>query len=384
MSRKLAETVKPFLAMDVLEKALEMERRGCRVIHLSVGQPDFPTPECALDAAKKAIADGQTGYTHSLGIWPLREAVAEYYHKEYGVSVSPEQVIITAGSSPGMLMLFDALCEDGDEVITGNPGYACYTSFISHAGGKPVEVPAREEDGFQLDPARVRAAISPGTRGILVNSPSNPAGTVLPREDLAALAALCTPESGIMLISDEIYHGLCYEGRAASALELTENACVLDGFSKRYAMTGWRLGWMVVPKKFIPLLSALQQNFFICACSVSQWAGLAAIKGAEADVKRMAAEYDRRRLVMVDRLKALGFGIKSAPNGAFYVLADARHLGAESLPLAMEILEKAHVGVTPGIDFGSGAEGYLRFSYANSIENIEEAMQRLKKFMENR
>lgn len=384
MSRSLAKTVTPFLAMTVLEKALEMERVGHRVIHLSVGQPDFPTPDCALEAAKKAMADGHTGYTHSLGIWPLREAVAEYYHKEYGVKVSPEQIIITGGSSPAMLMLFDALCETGDEVITGNPGYACYTSFIRHSGGKAVEVPVREEDGFQMSPDKVRTAISHKTRGILVNSPSNPAGTIMSRDDMANLAALCTPESGIMLVSDEIYHGLCYEGRATSALELTENACVLDGFSKRYAMTGWRLGWMVVPKSFIPLLTALQQNFFICAGSVAQWTGLAALKGAEADVKRMAAEYNRRRLIMVERLGALGFGIKSAPNGAFYVLADARHLGAESQPLAMEILEKAHVGVTPGIDFGSGAEGYLRFSYANSIENIEEAMARIRKFMENR
>ena len=384
MSYSLAKSVKPFLAMTVLEKALEMESRGQHVIHLSVGQPDFSPPECVNEAAKKAISDGHSGYTHSLGILPLREAVAEYYFKEYGVNVSPGQIVITGGSSPAMLMLFDLLCDNGDEVITGNPGYACYTSVIRHAGGNPVEVPVLEENGFQLEPAKVAGAITKKTRAILLNSPSNPAGTLMPRENMAGIAALCHEESGISLVSDEIYHGLCYAGRATSALELAPNACVLDGFSKRYAMTGWRLGWMVVPERFIPVLTALQQNFFICAGSVAQWAGLAALKEAAPDVKRMAAEYDRRRVFMVEKLKELGFGVKSAPSGAFYVLADARHLGRESLPLALEILEKARIGVTPGIDFGSRAEGYLRFSYANSIENIEEAMSRLKKFIETR
>ena len=379
MARAVCEQLTPFLVMNVLERAQKLEQQGTHVIHLEIGQPDFPSPECVNEAAIQAIKDGHSAYTHSLGILPLREAIAEYYADEYGVTVSPEQIVVTNGTSPAMMTLMCAVCEAGDTVAMPTPTYACYESFTRFAGATPLLVPAAEHEGFQLNPVTVKKALRPDTRAILLNSPSNPAGSLIARETLSELAKL-----GPMLISDEIYHGLVYEGKAVSALEVTDNCCVLDGFSKRYAMTGWRLGWMVVPQEYIPLLNTLMQNFFISANAMTQWAGIAALKHAASDMARMVGEYGRRRIALLAGLKKLGFGVQSSPVGAFYILADARHLGTDSLTLAYDILEKAHVGVAPGIDFGQAAEGYLRFSYANSLENIEEALARIHTYLENR
>lgn len=381
MARTVCEELSPFFAMNILERADQLERAGCRVIHLEVGQPDFETPECVKEAAIKAIHDGRTAYTHSMGILPLREAVAEYYAVRYGVRVSPEQIMVANGTSPAMMALFSVLCDQGDTVLMPTPTYACYDSVVRHAGAVPLRVRTREEDGFQFDPAGARAAVQADTRAILFNSPSNPAGSVVSRAGMRELAAL-----GPMLVSDEIYHGLVFEGETVSALEVTDNCCILDGVSKRYAMTGWRLGWVVTPPALIPTLRTVSQNFFICPNSVSQWAALAAVRYAWPDVERMAAEYGRRRIVLLNGLRKLGFGIRSNPVGAFYILADARHLTPpgrkhDSLALARDILEKVHVGLAPGVDFGDEAEGYLRFCYANSLENIEEALDRLRSYL---
>jgi aspartate/methionine/tyrosine aminotransferase len=369
--------------MNVMERAQELERVGRRIIHLELGQPDFDTPDCVTEAAVQALRDKKTGYTHSLGIMPLREGIAEYYMREYGVDVDPGQVVVTAGSSPAMLMIFSLLCQSGDQVILSDPSYACYENFISYAGAENIRISTLEEQDFQLRAELVAPVVGPRTRAVLINSPSNPAGTMLTREETARLAAL-----GPTLVSDEIYHGLVYEGKAVSALEVAPDACVLDGFSKRWAMTGWRLGWMVVPLSMVPMLRVLQQNFFICAGSVAQWAGLAALKYADADVRRMAAAYAGRRRVLLDGLRSLGFGVGSNPVGAFYILADAAPLfgdaARDSLALAFDILEKAGVGVAPGLDFGPGGEGRLRFSYAASVENIEEALHRLSLYLEQK
>ncbi|MDR1686455.1 MAG: pyridoxal phosphate-dependent aminotransferase [Desulfovibrio sp.] len=381
--RELCESLSPFLAMNVMERAQELERSGRRILHLELGQPDFETPECVTEAAVQALRDKKTGYTHSLGIMPLREGLAEYYQREYNVAVSPERIVVTAGSSPAMLMIFSLLCRSGDQVILSDPSYACYENFIRYAGAENVRITTLEEHDFQLRADLVAPAVGPRTEAVLINSPSNPAGTMLSRAEITRLAAL-----GPTLVSDEIYHGLVYEGKAVSALEITPEACVLDGFSKRWAMTGWRLGWMVVPPHLVPMLRVLQQNFFICAGSVAQWAGLAALKYAGPDVERMAAAYAARRRVLLDGLRALGFGISSNPVGAFYILADAVPLfGArarDSLALSFDILETAGVGVAPGLDFGPGGEGRLRFSYAASVENIEEALHRLAGYLEQR
>ncbi|CAK7056081.1 MAG: Aspartate/prephenate aminotransferase [Desulfovibrio sp.] len=382
MKQPVCDAITSFLVMEVLEKAQALEAAGKSVIHLEIGQPDFVTPDCIVEAAVKAMRDGHTGYTHSCGILPLREELAAYYEREYGVTVSPERIIVTNGTSAAMLLLFGALFDKGGTAVMPDPSYACYSNFVLFAGGSVTSVPAKESEGFQLNVNEVKGKITPDTKAILVNSPSNPGGTIIAPEEFKALCAM-QGDTGPRIVSDEIYHGLVYEGRAASVLEFSDDACALDGFSKRYAMTGWRLGWMVIPQDLVPVVQKLQQNFFICANSVAQWAGIAALKYAAPDVERMRLEYDRRRRVLLAGLRSLGFTINSDPVGAFYVLANAKHLSNDSLALAFDILEKAGVGVAPGIDFGPGAEGFLRFSYANSVENIEEALARLKKYVEN-
>jgi len=379
MKQPVCDEITSFLVMDILEKAQKLEKLGKHIIHLEIGQPDFTTPECIIDAAAKAMRDGHTGYTHSMGILPLREALAAYYEREYGVNVSPERIVVTNGTSPAMLLLFAAMFDKGGKAIISDPCYACYANFILYTGGEVTSVPTLEENGFQLNVDDVRAKLTPDTKALLVNSPSNPGGTILKPEEFKTLCSM-----GPTVVSDEIYHGLVYEGRAASVLEFSDEACALDGFSKRYAMTGWRLGWMVIPESFIPVVQKLQQNFMICANSMAQWAGIAALEQAGPDVERMRQEYDRRRKVLLTGLRSIGLTVKSEPVGAFYVLANARHLSNDSLALAFDILEKAGVGVAPGIDFGPGAEGYLRFSYANSVENIEEGLDRLRRYLENR
>jgi (5-formylfuran-3-yl)methyl phosphate transaminase len=368
-----------FLVMDILERAHELEREGKRVIHLEIGEPDFDTPACVKEAAKKAIDDGKTHYTHSLGLIELRQAISEHYQREFGVAPDPCRIVVTGGVSPAMLLTFAALLHHGDEVILSDPSYACYPNFIRFQGATPAYAPVREEDGFQFTIDGLKPYIHDKTRAIIANSPSNPAGTVTPPETLKALCDL-----GPTLISDEIYQGLIYEGKGHSALEFSDDCFVLNGFSKLFAMTGWRLGYLIAPQKYLPTIQKLQQNFFICAGSVAQWAGVAALREAGEDVERMRQTYAKRRRFLIDGLKALGFAIPVEPTGAFYVMVNAKHLGENSLALAYDILEKVHLGVTPGIDFGPGGEGHLRFSYANSIENIEEGLVRLKTYLEMR
>ncbi len=379
-------TMTPFLVMEILEAAQAMERDGQSVIHMEVGEPDFDTPECAKRAACRAMDAGHTHYTHSLGLIELREAIAEDYKKRYGVAVAPGTIAITQGTSPAMLALFSAILEAGDKVITSDPCYACYDNFITFAGAEPVKVTVSEDDAFQYRVSAIREALKKNDRvkAILINSPANPTGTLLTPERMRAIADLAE-EKGLWIVSDEIYHGLVYEGEEHSILEYTDRAFVLNGFSKLYAMTGWRLGYLIAPEKFIRTLQIVCQNFFISANTMAQWGGLAALKEADADVARMKATYDKRRKYIFGRLKGMGFDIKHDPTGAFYVLVNMRHLaekfGGSSLKLAYDILEKAHIGVTPGIDFGPGAEGYIRFSYANSLENLEEGMNRLEGYL---
>ena len=384
MTRTRCDQITSFLAMTILERAEELQRAGKKVIHLEIGQPDFVSPQCVLDAAAAALRDGKTGYTHSLGILPLREAICEYYEREYGITtVTPDRVMVTNGTSPAMLTLFMAVCGKGDKVLMSNPCYACYANFAVICGAEPVYVQTSPEDGFQFRPSDVKRLLTPDTRVLMLNSPSNPAGTVMPADDMREICEMCA-ENGTMVFSDEIYHGLVYEGSANSALEFLDSACLCDGFSKRYAMTGLRLGWIVVPSALIPTLQRLQQNFHVCANSITQWAGIAALKEGAEDVKRMHDEYTRRRKTLVPRLTALVLKVAGTPGGAVCAIADARHLGADSLALAYDILDTVGVGVTPGIDFGSNAEGFLRFSYANSLENIEEGLDRLAQYIELR
>jgi aspartate/methionine/tyrosine aminotransferase len=368
--------IPPFLVMDVLERAKALEAQGFHVIHMEVGEPDFAPPKKVTQAAIEALNRGETHYTHSLGIIELRQAIVHHYRKRYGVSLDTDQVIITQGTSPALLLVLCSLIDFGEEIILSNPAYACYPNFIRYFGGEPVKIPVDAHGGFILDPLVVKKHITKKTRAILINSPANPTGTLIPPQTMQALAEL-----GPHIISDEIYHGLVYGEQEHSILEYTDHAFVLNGFSKYYAMTGFRLGYIIAPKEFVRPIQKSQQNLFICASSISQWAGVSALNDHHPELNEMVRIYDERRRYLLQELPKLGFNIAFEPKGAFYILADARHLGADSYKLAFDILEKVHVALDPGIDFGSNAEGFLRFSYANSLENIQIGIERLKDYI---
>ena len=368
-----------FIVMDVLERAQELEKEGRDIIHLEVGEPDFPTPSPISEAAIDAIKREETHYTHSLGLLELRETVCEHYLDKYGVKITPDRVMVTSGTSPALFMIYSAVLEPGDEIILSNPHYPCYPNFAHFLKAVPSFVDVFEEDGFQYRPSEIGKKITPKTQAILINSPSNPTGNLLSPERMAGIAEL-----GPYVISDEIYHGLVYGEAEHSILEYTDRAFVVNGFSKLHAMTGWRLGYMIAPPEFIRPIQKIQQNFYISASSIAQWAGIAALTKADDDIEKMRSVYNERRIYMIERLKKMGFNLPVEPRGAFYVFVNAKHISENSYKLSFEILEKAGVGITPGIDFGENGEGYLRFSYANSIENIAEGLDRVEQYLKER
>lgn len=382
MIARRGERIPPFIVMEVLEKAQHMEREGRDIIHMEVGEPDFDTPRCIKEAAYQAMLEGKTRYTHSQGVRELREAISEHYSRKYHVEVDPERIVVTNGSSPAMLLLFAALLDPGDEVILSNPCYACYPNIVEFVDGRAVEVPVFEEDGFQYRPQEIEKRLSSRTKAIIINSPSNPTGNLLEPDVMEEIASLTG--KGLYVVSDEIYHGLVYESREHSILEFTDQAFVINGFSKLYAMTGWRLGYLIAPPEFIRPVQKMMQNLFISANDFVQWAGIAALTEAAEEVEVMVRTYDQRRRFLIPRLREIGFGVAVEPQGAFYVLANARRFTRDSYSLAMELLENTGVAVTPGIDFGSGGEGYLRFSYANHLDRIREGMRCLEEYLARR
>jgi aspartate/methionine/tyrosine aminotransferase len=363
--------------MDVMAKAEELERKGEHVIHLEVGEPDFPTSKVITKAATDALHNNKTRYTHALGLLELRQTICDFYFREYGVNIMPDQVLVSTGTSPALLFALLAILDHGDEVIISNPRYPCYQNFILAAGGKVKEVKTYPEEGFQYRPKDIQKKLSHRTKAILINSPSNPTGIVMSKDQLQSM----TQFGKQYIISDEIYHGLVYQDRAHSILEFTDKAFVINGFSKLYAMTGWRLGYCIFPKEFTQVMQRIHQNFMISANGFIQWAGIAALTKAQKDVAKMIRIYDERRKYMLARLKDMGFVIHVEPTGAFYVFADARRFCMDSYKEAFRITEEVKVGITPGIDFGSAGEGFLRFSYANSLENIKEGLNRLEIYL---
>jgi aspartate/methionine/tyrosine aminotransferase len=379
MPSKLSQEISPFYVMDVLERAKEIESSGESVIHFEVGEPDFPTPDVIANEAIKSIKEGDTKYTHSLGIPELRQAISESYNKNYGVNIDPARVVITMGSSPALYLSIISLIEPGEEVVITDPHYACYPQIIKIAGGVPVTFRIFEEEGFQIDIDRLKKVITPKTKAILINSPANPTGVVLKPEVMKEIAEL-----GVMVISDEIYHGLVYGTEAGTIYEVTERAFAVNGFSKFYSMTGWRLGYLIAPEEFIRPIQKLQQNLFISPNPFVQRAGVQALKKAGVDALEMVKLFEERRKIMIEGIKELGFNIESEPKGAFYLFIDANKINPNSHELAFDILEKAKVAVTPGIDFGEGGEGYLRLSYTTSTSNIKEGIRRLGEYINNK
>jgi (5-formylfuran-3-yl)methyl phosphate transaminase len=369
----------PFYVMEILEKAHAMEQQGADVVHMEVGEPDFDTPEPVKDAACRALREGMTQYTPSLGIPKLRAAIASHYANRYGVEVSPDNILVTNGTSPAMVLIFAALLNPGEELILSNPCYACYPNILEFVAGVPRYVDVYEEDGFKYRPSDIAGMFGDGVKGLMINSPSNPTGIVLSERDMTELVEAVAGRA--FIISDEIYHGLVYEGRERSILEYTDRAFVLNGFSKLYAMTGWRLGYIISPPEFIRPLQKIQQNIHICANSFVQWAAVAALEDTAEYIAEMVRTYDERRRFLLRRVRELGFGVAVDPTGAFYIFANAKAFTDDVYRFCLDVLENAGVAITPGIDFGSGGEGYVRFSYANSLENLAEGADKLERYL---
>lgn len=369
------DLIKPFLAMEILEKAQQLEASGRSIVHMEVGEPGGETPAAIKEAVINAIRDNDTGYTHSLGKWELRSEIADYYNRTYDVTVDPEQVIVTSGSSPAMLLAFSALMGAGDQLIMSDPYYACYPNFTNYIGAEPLLVTCHEENAFRLQPDDVKEKLNPKVKGILINSPANPTGAVLGEKELQGLAQL-----GPCIISDEVYHGINYTGRDRSILEYTDQAIVINGFSKRNIMTGWRLGYLIAPRSMIRNMQKLQQNLFICACAFNQAAGIAALQESSDVLEKRFSDYNERRMYLYEALQRIGIAPAKPPDGAFYMMANVKKYTSDSYSFAIRILEEAGVAVTPGIDFGRGAEGYIRISYACSMETLQEGLRRLEEF----
>ncbi|TWI36756.1 pyridoxal phosphate-dependent aminotransferase [Paracoccus sulfuroxidans] len=367
--------VDPFIVMDVMEAARKAESAGRSIIHMEVGQPSTPAPAKARAALAEAL-DQPLGYTVALGLPALRAGIASLYRRWYGVEIDPARIVVTPGSSGAFILAFSALFDAGDRVALGEPGYPSYRQILRALSLEPVGIQTQAEDRYQPRPEQLPADV----QGLILASPGNPSGTMLGLEDLRGLTARAA-ELGMAVISDEIYHGLSYAGRCHSALEVTDDVFVINSFSKYFSMTGWRIGWMVVPETHIRTVERLAQNMFICPPHASQVAALAALDAVDEAEANLAVYAENRRL-MLARLPAMGFDRIAPPEGAFYIYADVSELMQDSLAFAAEILERAGVAVTPGLDFDArrGAQT-LRFSYAGSTANILEGLDRLERFM---
>jgi aspartate/methionine/tyrosine aminotransferase len=378
--------IEPFRVMEMVKAAGEMKRSGIDVISMSVGEPDFTAPDIVAHAAMEAIKGGVTQYTDSLGLRELREAIAGHYAAVHGLDIDPRRIVVTAGASAGLLLACAALVAEGDEVLMPDPCYPCNRHFVSSFGGKPVLVPASSEDRYQLSGAHVEAHWNARTRGVLVASPSNPTGTSMTPGQLRDMLGAVRARGGFAII-DEIYQGLSYDHKPVSALALDPDVITVNSFSKYFSMTGWRLGWLVVPDSLVPTFEKLAQNLFICAPTVAQQAALACFTPeALAIYEERRREFQRRRDYLVPALRELGFGVPVMPDGAFYVYADIGALAHadkdDSTAFAWSLLREAKVAIVPGDDFGFAApRRHVRFSYATRLKRIEEAVARLARVL---
>ncbi len=367
-------------AFEVLAKAKALEAKGKDVVHLEIGEPDFDTPDNIREAAVKAIWDGYTHYNPAQGIPELRKTIADIVGKEKGLDVRPEEVVVTPGAKPIMFFAVLALVDEGDEVIYPNPGFPIYESIIEFVGAKAVPIKLEESKEFCFDPAELGKLVTPKTKLIIINSPQNPTGGVLSKEDLEALAEVAK-KNDVWVLSDEVYNRMIYEGEHMSIASLPgmrERTIVLDGYSKTYAMTGWRLGYGIMPEELAARLTQIQINATSCTCTFSQVAGIEAIRGDQSASNKMIEEFKRRRDVIVDGLNRIPGISCLRPKGAFYVFPNIEGTGMKSQQVSDLLLEKAGVAGLPGTAFGSYGEGYMRFSYANSVENINKALERIE------
>ncbi len=379
------DAIEPFRVMQLLERARELEAAGRSIVHMEIGEPDFPTPAPVLEAARRALETGEQFYTPSTGAPELRRALAEWYRAEYGVTVDPGRILITPGTSGAFALLYAALLDPGESVLLPDPGYPCQRNFVRLFGGEPVNIPVGPDTRYQLDAALIERHWRPDTRAAVLINPANPTGTLVDAAHLSA-AARATEQRGGYLISDEIYHGLVYGRQAPTALSVSERAIVVNGFSKRFAMTGWRIGWTIVPDELVDPCRRVMQNIFIAAPTLSQQAAVAALGDETAAiVARMRACFDERRRLLLSELPGLGFEIEVEPEGAFYIYANVEHLCDDSRSFCWRLLEEAGVAITPGEDFGvHRARSFVRFSYATDIDSIREGLARIRAWLADR
>jgi len=367
-------------AFEVLARAKALEAQGRDIVHLEIGEPDFDTPDNIRKAAEKAIWAGYTHYGPSAGLMEVRECICEYFAKDRGVQYTPDQIIVTPGGKPIIFLPILALVDHGDEVIYPNPGYPIYESAINFAGGKPVPLVYREERDFRFDMAELEAKISPKTKMLIINSPANPTGGILEESDLKRIAELCV-KNDVVVLSDEVYCKIIYEGKHHSIATypgMKERTILMDAHSKTYAMTGWRLGFAAMPKPIAEKMTKLNTNVYSHATTFVQIAGIEALRGPQDKVTEMVATFDKRRKAIVEGMNKIPGWKCLMPKGAFYVFPNITGTGMKSKELADKLLNEAGVACLAGTCFGAYGEGFLRFSYANSLTNIEKALDRIK------
>jgi aspartate/methionine/tyrosine aminotransferase len=374
--------IAPFHVMELMTRAAQLEAEGRDIVHMEVGEPDFPTPAPVLAAAQEFLGNGRVAYTSALGLPALRQAIADFYQQRHGVDVPASRIIVTTGASAALVLALAALVNPGDEWLVTDPGYPCNRHFIRLYEGVPTGMTVGAEQHFQPTVADLAAHWTDRTAGVLLGTPANPTGTLIPQEQLAELAE-GVRQRGAHLIVDEIYNGLTYDQEPQTALTLGDDIWVVQSFSKYFNMTGWRLGWLVVPERFSREVEKLAQNLFISPPTPAQHAALACFRPETlVMLEERRAEFRRRRDYLLEALAELGFGIPAKPEGAFYIYADCSRFSADSFTFARELIDQAGVAITPGIDFGHTApEKYLRFSYTTSMERLEEGVRRLRDFL---
>jgi aspartate/methionine/tyrosine aminotransferase len=377
--------IAPFHVMELSKKADILAQQGRHLIHMGIGEPDFTAPPAVVEAATRAMAEGKMQYTSATGLPALRAAISEHYRSVYGLEIAPERIVITAGASAALLLACAALVERDTEVLMPDPSYPCNRHFVAAFEGRARLIASGPEHRFQLSAQMVREHWSEQTRGVLLASPSNPTGTSIASEELRAILGEVRQRGGFTIV-DEIYQGLSYEGAPFSALSLGEDVVVINSFSKYFNMTGWRLGWLVLPPALVPQVEKLAQNLLICASSIAQHAAVACFTPETiALYEERKAEFKRRRDYIVPALESLGFKVPVVPDGAFYVYADCSALSDDADQLSLDMLNEAGVVLVPGLDFGpSTARRFIRLSYATSLENLQEAVARLRVFFERR
>ena len=381
LARRMAG-IAPFHVMELLARARELEAQGRDIVHMEIGEPDFPTPPAVVEAGRAALAAGHTRYTPALGLPELRAAISDHYRDHYGVAVPLERIAITPGASGALQLALGVLLDPGQKVLMADPGYPCNRHLVRFCNGEPVSVPVGPESNYQLHADHLEAHWDAATRAAMVATPANPTGTLLDLGELRALSDAAGARGGALLV-DEIYHGLVYGAAEVTAATLADNTIVINSFSKYFGMTGWRLGWMVVPPVLLRAVERLAQNIYLAPSTPAQYAALAAFRPEVlAELKRRRDEFARRRDLLLPALRGLGFAIPVNPAGAFYLYADSRRCGADSQQLARALLEEAGVAVTPGIDFGDHRPAdHLRFAYTTSAARLEEGVARLARWL---